>query len=59
MWHNGFHSMLPQFFNSSGGKLSISMNFWQDSNFNSFCANNTGIYGKLKAFVAFGGDFGV
>ena len=51
--------MLPQYFNSPGGKLSIPVDFMRDNNINSFCTNNTEIYGNLKVFVVFGGDYGV
>ena len=59
MLQNGFDMMVPQSFNSPGGKLSIPVEFWWDKNCNSFCTNNTGIYGNLKVFVVFGGDLGV
>ena len=59
MRHNGFGMMLPQYFNSPGGKLSIPVDFMRDNNINSFCTNNTEIYGNLKVFVVFGGDYGV
>ena len=59
MGHNGFDMMLSQSFNSQGGKLSIRVDFWRDNNFNSFCTNNTEIYGNLKVFVVFRRDFGV
>ena len=51
--------MLLQFFSSPGSKLSIPVDFWRDNNFNSFCTNNTEIYGNLKVYVVFGGDFGL
>ena len=59
MSHNGFDMMLPQSFNSPGGKLSIPVDFWRDSNFNLFCTNKTEIYGNLKVFVVIGGDFAI
>ena len=59
MSHNGFDMMLPQSFNSPGGKLSIPVNFWRDNNFNSFGTYNAEIYGNLKVFVVFGRDFAV
>ena len=51
--------MLSQSFNSTGRKLLIPANFWRDNNFNSFCTNNTEIYGNLKVFVVFGEDYSV
>ena len=51
--------MLSQSFNSPGRNLLIPANFWRDNNFNSFCTNNTEIYGNLKVFVVFGEDYSV
>ena len=59
MSHSSFDLMLPQSFNNLEGKLSITVDFWRDNNFNSFCTNNAEIYRNLKVFVVFGGDFAV
>ena len=59
MSHNGFDMMLPQSFNSPGGKLSY---WWISGNITilTLFAQIILKYAEiLKVFVVFGGDFAV